>query len=429
MTHNITEWPYKDPVLDFAALADEPYAFLFDGKCGNDPRSRYSYICWAPEEVLEVKTGYEGNPFDALRVLQEKYKDGFAADPNLPPFQGGLAGFFGYDLGRYLETLPSDLPFDSKLPDMVVGVYKNVITYDHTKKKAWCMGQHPPAAKPLPPYLPAPLDWQEDCDEDTYIEKIKKAIDYIYAGEIYQVNVSRRFTAALPKAFDSFAHYMHLREVNAAPFSAYLNCGDVVLSSSSPEQFLECKEGQVETRPIKGTLPSTRKKEELLNSDKDKAENLMIVDLLRNDISKSCAPHSVKVPELFSVETFKGLHHLVSAVTGTLKEDKDSIDLLEGCFPGGSITGAPKIRAMEVIEELEEARRGHYCGAIGVIGFDGYMQTSIAIRTLVYTGGTVQLQTGGGIVADSSAAAELQETLDKAHKMFESFEHAKEDAA
>lgn len=429
-------WPYKDPAIDFTALAHEPYALLFDGYADTHPQAQYSYICWSPEEIVTVNSGHKGNPFDTMRSALKKY-EAPEPHPDLPPFQGGAAGFFGYDLGRYLECVPAIAQDDLGLPDMAIGIYKNVIAYDHHQKKAWILrgkhtgeGRYPDSKQK---WIPAhagmsKLEWSPDCFEAEFIEKIKAVIEYIYAGEIYQANLSRRFEAALPQDFDTFAHYKSLRKINTAPFSAYLNFGDFILSSSSPERFLKCENDKVETRPIKGTLPSSRSKNDLKNSEKDRAENLMIVDLLRNDISKVCALHSVKVPELFKVETFKGLHHLVSTVTGTLREDKNALDLLEACFPGGSITGAPKIRAMEIIEELEPYRRGPYCGAIGMIGFDGFMDTSIAIRTLIFANNKAYLQTGGGIVADSVPEAELQETLDKAQKMFESFEN-KERAA
>ncbi|HPD83739.1 MAG TPA: anthranilate synthase component I family protein, partial [Alphaproteobacteria bacterium] len=346
------------------------------------------------------------------------------------PFTGGLAGYWGYDLGRELEIIPENTIDDINVPDMMVGIYTNVLAHDHKSNKTWLVGDKPcfPTTKKLP-YNSADLKWNTQTSDEDYKGKIQKIIDYIYAGEIYQVNLSRRFEADLPKEFNRFEHYKKLRKINSAPFSAYMNFGEVHISSSSPERFLKCAKSFVETQPIKGTLPSSCPAEFLKNSQKDIAENTMIVDLLRNDLSKVCDYHSVKVPKLCELQTFEGLHHLVSTVTGTLQKGKTALDLLKACFPGGSITGAPKIRAMEIIEELEETRRGPYCGAMGYINFNGNMDTNIIIRTLIYTQNKAYLQTGSGIVSDSKPAQELQESLDKAQKIFESFDTKRKESA
>jgi para-aminobenzoate synthetase component 1 len=247
-------------------------------------------------------------------------------------------------------------------------------------------------------------------------------IDFIQAGDCYQINLAQRFSA--PAAGDPWLAYQALRIVNPAPYSAYLRTPQGVVLSASPERFLHLRDGMVETRPIKGTRArvghprlDAERVAELQASAKDRAENVMIVDLLRNDLSKNCITGSVNVPRLFEVESFATVHHLVSTVTGTLRADRDALDLLRGCFPGGSITGAPKRRAMQIIEELEPQRRGVYCGAIGYIGCDGNMDLNIAIRTLVFSGGSVRLWAGGGIVADSQLDEEYQETFDKAAAM------------
>ncbi len=424
----------------FEALSFTPFALFFDGMRAGDPRSRYSYICVDPIEIITAKDGavaidgepHEGNPFDVLAERLALHNPKAKTDSSFPPFQGGAAGFFGYDLGRDLEKIPATAQDDLEIPDMVVGIYDTVIAYDHALKKCMIIS-HTGKKRVLQimemlnskfetaPNAAVELLWRADCDEKEYLKKIEKVRDYIAAGDIYQVNISRRFTAALPENFDAYRHYKHLRTINAAPFSAFMNLGDVKISSSSPERFLRVQDNRVETRPIKGTVSDTLPASALLESEKERAENLMIVDLMRSDIGKVCKTGSIKVPQLFGIETYEGLHHLVSSITGELKDGISATALLKACFPGGSVTGAPKIRAMEIIEELEPNRRGPYCGALGYIGFDGAMDTSIAIRTLVYTATEVQLQTGGGITMESDAQKELEETLTKAKKLFESF--------
>jgi para-aminobenzoate synthetase component 1 len=258
-----------------------------------------------------------------------------------------------------------------------------------------------------------------NLDATAYRRAFARIQRYIAAGDCYQVNLAQRFAA--PVAGDHWLGYQALRRLNPAPYSAYLNHPAARILSSSPERFLEVRRGRVETRPIKGTRPRAAAPEadaalarELRDSVKDRAENLMIVDLLRNDLGKVCAPGSVAVPRLFELESFATVHHLVSTVTGRLAEGLDAVALLRAAFPGGSITGAPKLRSMEIIEELEPHRRGVYCGAIGWLGFNGDMDTSIAIRTLVSSEGRLRFWAGGGIVADSTWEAEYQECQDKA---------------
>jgi para-aminobenzoate synthetase component 1 len=251
-------------------------------------------------------------------------------------------------------------------------------------------------------------------------------IDYIYAGDIYQANLSQRFQTILPEGDSPFALYQRLRRLNPAPFAAYLNFGDIVIASASPERFLQLRGGWVETRPIKGTRPrgatpveDKAHARELLASEKDRAENVMIVDLLRNDLSRVCRDHTVTVPELCVLESYATVHHLVSTVVGQLNPGATAIDLLRATFPGGSITGAPKIRAMEIIAALEPTQRGPYCGSIGYVGFDGNIDSSITIRTYAIKNNVVTFQAGGGIVADSDPAAEYEETLTKAGALME----------
>ena len=422
---NIKEWTGADILTLAEGLSEKPYTLFFDSSRVSHPSSQWSFLCWDPVETISAKNGViqhngtiidEKDVFKLLKLRLREYK----FEKSDIPFTGGLAGYWGYDLGRQLEHLPEDTVDDINAPDMIVGIYTNVITHDHEKNQTWLIGEEPEVEKIQDGPIPL-LRWQSQISESKYKDKVQQAIDYIYAGEIYQVNLSRRFEADLTSDFKPFAHYKYLRDVNPAPFGAYMNFGDLQLSSSSPERFLRCDGLVIETQPIKGTLPSSQSADNLKQSQKDIAENTMIVDLLRNDLSKVCDYHSVKVPKLCELQTFEGLHHLVSTVTGELKENKTSLDLLKACFPGGSITGAPKIRAMEIIEELEETRRGPYCGAMGYIGFDGQMDTNIMIRTLIYKNEKAYLQTGSGIVSDSKLEAELQESLDKAAKIFESF--------
>ncbi|MGF1612091.1 MAG: aminodeoxychorismate synthase component I, partial [Kiloniellales bacterium] len=253
-----------------------------------------------------------------------------------------------------------------------------------------------------------------------YEAAVQRGIDYIHAGDIFQANLSQRFSARLPAGETPFMLYRRLRALNPAPFAAYLKFGQDVIASSSPERFLKLSDGQVESRPIKGTRPRGHDAaedealaRELLASEKDRAENVMIVDLLRNDLSRVCRDSSVAVPELCVLERYATVYHLVSTIVGELRPGKTAVDLLEASFPGGSITGAPKIRAMEIIAELEPTRRGPYCGSIGYIGFDGDMDSSIVIRTFSIHGDQVSFQVGGGIVADSRPAEEYEETLAK----------------
>ena len=258
--------------------------------------------------------------------------------------------------------------------------------------------------------------------ESYYANAFEKIKTYIKEGDCYQVNLAQRFNAKVEG--DPWLAYCMLREINPSPFSAYLNYSDFQILSNSPERFLSVKNGNVQTKPIKGTRPRSEKKvkdeallQELVNSKKDQAENVMIVDLLRNDISKNCTLGSVKVPKLFDIESFPNVHHMVSTITGKLEKNRSAVDLLRGCFPGGSITGAPKLRSMEVIEELEPHRRGIYCGSIGYISNDGAMDTNIAIRTILHQQQQMHFYAGGGIVYDSEVNSEYQETFDKAAAM------------
>ncbi|WP_421349535.1 aminodeoxychorismate synthase component I [Aeromonas veronii] len=346
------------------------------------------------------------------------------------PFIGGALGLFGYDLGRRFERLPVQAATDIAVPDMAVGIYdwallRNVATGDWqlvhwgdkaglANRLAWLEQQQ---AKPAPAFA-LQGSWQSNMSRAEYSEKFARIQEYLAAGDCYQINLTQRFSA--PYQGDEWQAYCLLATANKAPFSAFIRLPDSALLSLSPERFLLLDGRHIETKPIKGTRPrhpdpatDRQVARELAQADKDRSENLMIVDLLRNDIGRVSRPGSVSVPHLFAVESFPAVHHLVSTIHGELDARWQGVDLLRACFPGGSITGAPKIRAMEIIEELEPQRRNAYCGSIGYLSQHGRMDTSICIRTLIAEAGRLHCWAGGGIIADSDADSEYQETYDK----------------
>ena len=357
------------------------------------------------------------------------------------PFTGGALGYFSYDLGRRIEKLPSVALNDTHMPEMMVGIYDWAIIVDHrektaqivshqfyTSKEAWDILCALCAVEPTQHHKQRDFSVESEVvsnfDEMSYQQAFTKVQRYIHEGDCYQINLAQRFSANVKG--DSWQCYQTLRAISPAPFMAYMDLTygenqSLQVLSASPERFLQLTGQQVETRPIKGTRPryddpqeDLQSAIELVTSLKDRAENVMIVDLLRNDIGKVCERGSVKAEKLFNLQSFTNVHHLVSFVTGKLDYQYTAVDLLRGCFPGGSITGAPKLRAMEIIEELEPHRRGIYCGAIGYIGFDGDMDMNITIRTAVVMDGQIYFYAGGGVVADSTCEKEYKETLDKA---------------
>jgi para-aminobenzoate synthetase component 1 len=356
------------------------------------------------------------------------------------PFRGGAIGYFAYDLGRRFEQVPSLAAPDIDLPEMGVGLYDWAVIVDHVERRAWLVGagrdertidewdrivelvqrRVPPPAEPFHVLSGITASF----DRAGYGAAFARVKEHIRRGDCYQINLTQRFEAAAEG--HSWHAYRKLRALNPAPFSAYLGSAAGAVLSSSPERFLSVRDGRVETKPIKGTRPRAnepdrdrRLAEELRTSAKDRAENVMIVDLLRNDLGKTCEPGSVHVSKLFEIESFASVHQLVSTIEGALARGRDALDLLRGAFPGGSITGAPKIKAMEIIERLEPQRRSIYCGSIGYVGFDGAMDLNIAIRTLLQHEGRIYAWAGGGVVADSEVDAEYQESLDKAAALLE----------
>jgi para-aminobenzoate synthetase component 1 len=356
---------------------------------------------------------------------------------DLPPFQGGLAGFIAYDFGRTLEPNTRIPEFAPISPLLVLHHYDTVIAFDHMQERAWIISATPKSADHLEGLLKrkAPAfgshaisGFQSNFTREAYEAAIARTVEYILAGDIFQANITQCLSAAIPEVFDPFAFYRVLRNKNPATFAAFLDYGDIQIASSSPERLLNFDGTTIEARPIKGTRrrdPDPAKDAaliaELASSRKDRAENVMIVDLLRNDLSRVSKPGTVRVPVLCGLESYANVHHLTSVVTGELRDAKTMGDVIAATFPGGSITGAPKIRAMEVIAELEAAPRGVYCGSIGYLGFNGHADLNVAIRTAQFSGGVARVQGGGGITARSNPSAEFEESMTKVKRIMEAF--------
>ena len=444
------EIPYAPPIQHTAALAARPLTLLLDSAAaGPDPRARYSYLAFDPAARVTIPAGPRApetpGPFAQVARLLRGWRQ--TPHPDLPPFQGGAAGLFGYELGGDLERLPPSPAAGARHPDLAIGIYDLVVAYDHAQERAWVISTGYPETGPdararraearletalamldtarddSAPATPPALSWTSDTDRDTYMDKVRQAVDAIYAGEIFQVNLSREVVSPRPALLDRFELYREMRARTRAPFSAYFALpDDAAVCSFSPERFLQvAADGRIETRPIKGTRPrgatpaaDAGLAADLQEATKDRAENLMIVDLLRNDLARSSRIGTVRVPQLCGLESFDAVHHLVSVVTAELAPGRDALDLLAAAFPGGSITGAPKIRAMEIIHALEGRRRGPYCGTIAWLGFDGAMDSSILIRTMAVDRWSVRYGVGGGVVADSDPEAEWRETEVKA---------------
>ena len=430
--------PNSEPY--FERIRHLGHAVFLDSGRPKCPWGRFDIISAQPVELLELNAEGPENPFDRLQKLYAKYQISVSENPELP-FQGGIIGHFAYDLGRSTEALPQLAARYSQLPDMRAGLYLWAIVVDHHKETATLVSTpqvDPQQLSLLESLLLAEVEadapafslhknFEANLTSEEYKHKLMQVDDYIHAGDCYQVNFTQRFKSSY--SGDTWQAYKQLRKVAPTPYSAFLDAPEQQILSLSPEQFLESKQQQVTTKPIKGTRPRSDDpvqdaalKQELADSEKDRAENLMIVDLLRNDLSKVCELNSVKVPKLFNIESYANVHHKVSTVTGTLATDCSPVGLLQHCFPGGSITGAPKIRAMQIIEELEPDRRSIYCGSIGYISFCGRMDTSITIRTLLCEQGQIYCWAGGGIVADSDVQNEYEETFSKVNNLLHCLE-------
>ncbi len=447
----------------FASFAGQPHSFWLDSSLPGGKMGRWSFMGSNPFLVLKtygqkiileeegVVTKIEDNPFKVLRKHLKRFR--LERNGTHIPFLGGAVGFFSYDLGRMVEHLPNKAADDLNTPDIYLSFYHTILAVDHVEERAYIIASGLPeknekaaikAAADIALFkeklgqaiLSLPDPWAEanisaadikaHFTPEEYFSAVDAIKNYIVAGDIYQANMTQRLCA--PLRMPPYQLYRRLRRANPAPFAAYLDCGDDFrVLSSSPERFLRLEENSVETRPIKGTRPRGKtpeedqaNREELLSSIKDRAELVMIIDLERNDLGRVCSYGTVRVPDLISLEEYATVFHLVSTVCGDLAPGKDVVDLLKAAFPGGSITGAPKIRAMEIIEELEPVRRGLYTGSIGYIGFDGYADLNIVIRTFINKGDKVYLQVGGGIVFDSDSCLEYEETLHKAKALLKS---------
>ncbi|WP_417390722.1 aminodeoxychorismate synthase component I [Gimesia sp.] len=452
-------------LLEFAG---EESLLVLDSARQSSLQGHYSYLMCNPLTRTQIQTAELGSdPFALMREVQARHQ--VESIPGLPPFQGGFAGLLSYELGRCWEEFPRATQDEFQLPDFAVGFYDWVIAWDHHQHRAWLIVQgfepslnsqqyelatqrsqsvkaridavlfdpsrkidHRPLQNLEPP-LPRealssafPLEGYphifSNFSKAEFQKRVAKIIEYIYAGDIFQANFSHRLLS--PTTTHPAELYLNLRAKNPAPFAGYFAWDDWAVLSASPERFLNVSDNEVETRPIKGTrrrkyVPEADllTRDELRESEKDQAENVMIVDLLRNDLSRVCQPGSIRVPHLCSVETYETVQHLVSEVRGQLKPDQTVWDLLAAAFPGGSITGAPKVRAMEIIAELEPTVRGPYCGCLFYAGLNGEFDSNILIRTFTVRKGWIQFPVGGGIIAQSQPRLEYEETLHKAAGM------------
>ncbi len=441
---HVREIVYWEPSRLAERLRGQKHLTLLESVLRQEHLGRYSFLACNPSLTLTAEGGkaflngvmQDEAPLKVLdRLLAEHRKSHVQG---LPPFQGGFAGFISYEFGRSLEPHARISDFTPLCPDMMLHLYDTVVAFDHMQERAWIIASDPREVDALEKLLSLKPDargfhsiagWASNFTREDYESAVAHTVEYILDGDIFQANITQCFTAAIPENFDALAFYLCLREKNPATFAAFLDYGDIQIASSSPERLLNFDGKTVEARPIKGT----RRRDadpardaaliaELASSRKDRAENVMIVDLLRNDLSRVCAPGSVRVPVLCGFESYASVHHLTSVITGELRDGKTVGDLIASIFPGGSITGAPKIRAMEIIAEIEQVPRGVYCGSIGYIGLNGHVDLNIAIRTALFSGGVARVQGGGGITARSSPAAEYEESLVKVKRIMEAFQ-------
>ena len=464
-----------DVMTAVRAFQHWPKLLLLESALQREPVGRFTFLTADPIAVWQLRSPIFGfDPFAGVRTEWELYQT--ETVPGLPPFQGGIAGMLGYELGQCWEEVPSATCDEFKLPVMAVGLYDWVIAWDHVAGRVWLISQGWPETEPekrqtqaaarlksvqetlhafeiaaesaveeldadpnqtrldFDPSDPLLLDFAPQFplenfphvtstfSREVYEQTVDRVIEYIHAGDIFQANLSQRLLTPAPCG--SVDLYERLRAVNPAPFAGLMLWNDWAIISASPERFLCVIDGEVETRPIKGTRQRKQgpeadlfTRDELRQSEKDQAENVMIVDLLRNDLSRVCQPGTVRVPQLCTVETYETVQHLVSEVRGQLDDNHTVWDLFQATFPGGSISGAPKVRAMQIIAELEQTVRGPYCGSLFYVGADGRTDSNLLIRSFVHRYGWLQCNVGGGIVAQSEAAAEYEETLTKAAGM------------
>lgn len=425
----------------FCQFRNEKHVMFLDSARDKETLGKYSILVANPREIIQAKENkivlnekeIIGDPFECLRERLNHYEMKYASEL---PFIGGLVGFLSYDLKNHIEKLPQTVVDDIDMPDMYFGVYDGAVIYDHRNDKVFltdaCLDDLGESRiQRMIEIIEAvsvvvemqshktPALITSNFEKVPYKASISAVRDYIRSGDIYQVNMTQRFEA--PLRDDTFELYQKLRTLNPAPFASYIDFGSGHVLSSSPERFIKITDGLIETRPIKGTMPRSSdpvvdeaNKQTLINSEKDKSELLMIVDLERNDLSRIAKTGTVEVTELFKLESYATVHHLVSTVQAQIDEKYDIVDCLKATFPGGSITGAPKIRAMEVIDELEPTARALYTGSIGYIDFNQNLDLNIVIRTYICKNDKAYFQAGGGIVWDSDPEAEYHESLDKA---------------
>jgi aminodeoxychorismate synthase component I len=443
-------------------------SFLLESGTSLSGESRYSFLGSSPiATVANVGTASYGPAKDPFAELRQAITGPrIERTPGLPPFFGGAVGYFSYDFVRHFETLPSMALKDLPIPDLHFALFDLVTAIDHKTNRIqllYCPPMERFLGEPRDKLYRDGLDRLAECESrltgttapeqtllsidplsftpqqtrDEYLNRVGRCQQYIAAGDIYQANLSHRFSVQIPEQYRTGAErlryeqalYRQLRKVNPSPFSGILHFDDLSLISSSPERLVRLQGRRVDTRPIAGTRPrglseadDRRLVQELLANEKERAEHLMLVDLERNDLGRVCAFGSVHVDEFMTVEQYSHVSHIVSNISGTLRPDATPIDLIRATFPGGTITGVPKIRCMEIIEELEPVRRGPYTGSFGYIGWNGSLDLNIIIRTLVLRGGNGYLQVGAGIVADSDPAKEYEETLHKAQAFFSSLQ-------
>jgi para-aminobenzoate synthetase component 1 len=460
--------PAPQPEDAWLALCQLPHCLFLDSALPHPTLGRYSFLAADPFDVLIAPAAAGQGGSDALALLEHKLQRyPAAALADLPPFQGGAAGLISYDFNRSLERVPAPRCDEFGVPALAMGLYDVVLAFDHAQQRAWIVSQgfpetsaearrrraterlaqmrqrltaprhsaapgrdtHPLAVADLAPQFAAGgvSGLASNFSADAYRDAVRRAVDYIHAGDVFQVNLAQRLL--YPAHGSAVELYRRLRRRNPATFAGYFDLGQFQIASASPERFLSVRGGHVEARPIKGTRQRTALPEAdmyagegLLQSEKDRAENVMIVDLLRNDLSRVCTPNSVRVTQLCELETYQYVQHLVSAIVGDLAPGRTPLDLLRAAFPGGSITGAPKVRAMEIIAEIEPTARGAYCGSLGYIGFDGSLDLSILIRTITAGRGWWQLPVGGGIVAQSQPQDEYEETWHKARGLLQALQ-------
>jgi para-aminobenzoate synthetase component 1 len=465
LTPFLKEYPLDiTPGEAFTLFREDPWSFLLESGMNRFQLGRFSFLGGEPfltfrarGEMIEIREDdqsvtFRADPLEALRLLLARFRVHWTVRP--APFLAGAVGFFSYDLSRSIECLPPLSTDDLQVPDCLLGFYDQALLFDHVKGRLYVASTGLPELNPAAAHRRATRRGQElirrlqrleegrrtggpfdqrgltpaglhtNFTKEEYLNAVRRAKEYIAAGDIYQVNLSQRFCT--PFQGDPFALYRRLQRINPAPFGCFLDYGDVVVVGGSPERFLRLRGRRVETRPMKGTRPRGKSpaedrylRQELLSSEKDRAELVMIVDLERNDLGRVCDYGSVRVRTLRALETYATVFQTTATILGRLRQDRDRIDLLRACFPGGSVTGAPKIRAMEIIEELEPTRRGIYTGSIGYLDLDGDLDLNIAIRTMICRDRQAYFQVGGGIVADSDPEAEYEETLVKAKALIE----------